>query len=277
VTDLGYFEAILLGVIQGLTEFLPISSSGHLALTQRWLELQPDSPTMLLFDVLVHLGTLAAVLIVFAAPALRFAGRLVRECGSSWTGNRHGWRIVGLAIAATIPTAVIGLVFQDWFESSFGSSVSIGVCLIITGFLLAMLGVVGRGRRGWARFGWAEGVLIGVAQALAILPGISRSGATICMGSYMGWRREWAAQFSFLIAVPAICGGTLLKVLDTFALPAGQLSQIPWGPLITGSFVSLFVGVIALKLLLSAVRRAKLHYFAPYCWVVGVVVLVSRI
>ena len=277
MTDLGYFEAILLGVIQGLTELLPISSSGHLALTQRWLELQPDSPEMLLFDILVHFGTLLAVFVVFARPARRFTRRLVRECHSSLTGRRNGLRIVVLAVAATIPTAVIGLTFKDSFEAAFARPISIAICLIITGCMLAALAKVRRGRRGWAKYRWWEAGLIGVAQALAILPGISRSGSTICMGAYMGWRRRWAAEFSFLIAVPAIAGGTLLKVLDTLALPTEELARIPWGPLVVGGIVSLLVGVIALTLLLAAVRRAKLHYFAPYCWIVGVVVLASTL
>lgn len=274
MTDLGYLEAILLGVIQGLTEFLPISSSGHLALTQRWLDLQPDSPVMLLFDILAHVGTLIAVFVVFAMPARRFARRLFRECSSSWTGRRHGWRIVTLAVIATIPTGVIGLAFKGSFEAAFGSAVSIAICLIITGSLLAVLAKVRRGRRGWAKFGWWEAGLIGVAQALAILPGISRSGSTICAAAYLGWRRRWTAEFSFLIAVPAIAGGTLLKVVDTLALPPEEFARIPWGPVAIGSIVSLLVGVLALKLLLGVVRRAKLHYFAPYCWAVGAAVLI---
>ncbi len=277
MTDLGYFDAILLGVIQGFTEFLPISSSGHLALTQRWLDLQPDSPEMLLFDILVHLGTLIAVFVVFARPVVRFARRLVRECSPSWARRRHGLGIVVLAVAATIPTAVIGLTFKDSFEAAFAEPVSIAICLIVTGCMLAVLAKVRRGRRGWAEYRWWEAGLIGVAQALAILPGISRSGSTICMGAYMGWRRRWAAEFSFLIAVPAIAGGTLLKVLDTLALPTEELARIPWGPATVGSSASLLVGVLALKLLLSAVRRAKLHYFAPYCWVVGAAVFASSV
>jgi len=119
--------------------------------------------------------------------------------------------------------------------------------------------------------------LVGLAQALAILPGISRSGSTICVASYFGWRRRWAAEFSFLIAVPAIVGGTVFKVTDTLALPAEQFARIPWGPVVVGGVVSLVVGVLALKLLLRAVRRAKLHYFALYCWAMGVVVLIGSL
>jgi len=120
-------------------------------------------------------------------------------------------------------------------------------------------------------------VCVGLAQSAAILPGISRSGATICMASYLGLRRRWTAEFSFLIAAPAILGGTLLKVRDTFELPPDVLGAIPLGPVIAGSLVSLVVGVIALMLLLGAVRRAKLHYFSVYCVILGALVIAGVI
>ncbi len=275
MSELGYLNAILLGVIQGLTEFLPVSSSGHLALTQRWLGLDPDTPALLLFDVLAHIGTLVAVLYVFAGPAGRFVGRVVRESGQSFSGRRHGWHIAALAGVATIPTGVIGLAFKSRFEEAFDKPVWIGSCLIVTGVLLAGLAVTRRGRRGWRDFRWWQAVLVGVAQACAILPGISRSGSTICIAGYCGLRRQWAAQFSFLIAVPAIVGGAIIKTMDTLTLPADQLALIPFGPVLVGSLVSLIVGILALRLLLGTVRRAKLHYFAPYCWLLGIAVLVG--
>ena len=273
MNEFNYLTAMLLGAIQGLTEFLPISSSGHLALTQRWLNLDPDSIQMLLFDVLAHLGTLIAVVIVFVTPARRFANRLIRESSRSWSARRFGWRIAVLAIAATIPTAVIGLSFKQTFEAAFDKPVWIGICLLTTGGLLAVLAKLRRGRRGWKEFHWWEAALVGAAQALAILPGISRSGSTICVASYFGWRRRWAAEFSFLIAVPAIVGGTLLKIKDTLDLPGEELAAVALGPVIVGSILSLVVGVFALKILLHTVRRAKLHYFALYCWVAGALAL----
>lgn len=275
MSELDYVTAALLGALQGLTEFLPISSSAHLALTQRWFDLDPNSPPMLLFDVLVHLGTLVAVIIVFCKPALRFFRRLYGEATGTAKGKPCAWWIALLAIAATIPTAVIGLLFQERFEAAFDSPKTIGTCLIVTGFLLIALLKVPRGRRGWRSLRWWEGALIGLAQAMAILPGISRSGSTICMASYFGWRRRWAAEFSFLIAAPAIAGGALLKIKDTFELSPGALEAITWGPILLGSAVSLVVGIFALMLLLGAVRRARLHYFAYYCWAVGVLTWIS--
>jgi undecaprenyl-diphosphatase len=259
----------LLGVIQGLTEFLPVSSSAHLALAQRSLDFDPAGTEMLLFDVLAHCGTLIAVAVVFRQAAKRYLYRLVRESRGSWSGRRHAWRIALLAAIATVPTAGIGLALKDEFEAAFDKPAWIGICLIATGCMLAVLARLRRGRRGWKDFRWWEAALIGAAQALAILPGVSRSGATICFASYCGWRRRWAAQFSFLIAVPAIVGGTLLKIKDTLDLPGEPLGTVASGPVIVGSIVSLLVGVVALKILLRAVYGAKLHYFAPYCWLGG--------
>lgn len=272
MNNLDYLQAVLLGVIQGLTEFLPISSSGHLALVQRWLNFDPESVQMLLFDVLAHVGTLVAVAVVFRKSAGRFFKRLLPEFMGATSHKPFASRVVLLALVATIPTGVIGLLFKETFEEAFGSPRAIGTCLIVTGFLLIALVKVPRGRRGWRKLRWWEGALVGLAQAIAILPGISRSGATICMASYCGWKRRWAAEFSFLIAVPAIVGGTILKLADTLELPSAALDAINWGPILVGSTASLVVGVFALKLLLDAVSRARLHYFAFYCWALGLFV-----
>ena len=273
MSELDFLKAAVLGVVQGLTEFLPVSSSAHLALIQRWFGLEPDSPPLLLFDVVSHVGSVIAVAMVFAASFRRYFGRLMRETTSSWRRPRIAWRIAILGVTASIPTAAIGLAFKDRFEAAFDNPTIIGVCLLVTGCLLAALVMIGRGRRGWTRFRWWQAGLVGVMQGLAILPGISRSGSTICAASYCGLRRRWAAEFSFFIAVPAILGATVLKLRDTMNLPPDQLSAIPWGPVLLGGVISMVVGVVALKLLLGAVRRAKLHYFAVYCWLLGAAVL----
>ena len=272
MSKLDYARAALLGIIQGLTEFLPVSSSGHLAIAQRWLACDPGGPPMLLFDVLVHVGTLAAVGWVFAGSFHRFLRRLTRESSRSWPHRRHAWRIVFLAVAATIPTAAIGLLFKREFEAAFDRPRSIGLGLLITAVLLAITAWLPRQGRGWKAFyGW-QAVLVGVAQASAILPGISRSGATICVATFCGLHRRWAAEFSFLIAIPPILGGAALKLNDAFQLPPAQLADLPWGPIIGGAFVALVTGIFALKLLLSVVRRAKLHYFALYCGLLGLLI-----
>ena len=273
MSEFDYLTAILLGAVQGLTEFLPISSSGHLALTQQWLGLDARHPQMLLFYVLAHVGTLVAILIVFARTIARFLDRLAAELETNRFPQRKAWRIVGLAMVASIPTAVIGAGFQDFFERAFGKPMWIGVALLITSLLLALTVVVKRPSRGWMMFRWWQAALVGVAQGLAVMPGISRSGATICLALFCGLRRRWAAEFSFLIAAPAIVGATVVKTKDTFALPADELANTAWGPVVVGSIVSTVVGVVALMILLKAVQRAKLHHFAWYCGAAGILVL----
>ncbi len=273
MTQLGYLDATILGVVQGLTEFLPISSSGHLALTQRLLDLDASSPELLLFNVIAHVGTLVAVVIVFIHSGRRFARKLVQELNGNYHGKRNAWRIMALAIIATLPTALIGLSFKDTIEDAFGRPLWIGFGLIVSGILLAVAGAVPRGSRGWRTFYVWQAILVGLAQSVAILPGISRSGSTICTAMFLGLRRRWAGEFSFLIALPAILGATLLKMRDTFHLPDAQYEALHWGPVWIGGVISLVVGVFALRLLLASLRRAKLHYFAPYCWILGGTVL----
>jgi undecaprenyl-diphosphatase len=272
VNDLGYLEALLLGVLQGATEFLPVSSSGHLAITEHLLGIAANSPHMLLFNVVAHVGTLVAVAWVFRLHIVRFVQRLWLEscartydrpvCGMLW----HG-------IVATLITAGIGIPFQDTFEQAFGSLSKIGWFLVLTGLMLAGTRFAPRGRRGLRQLRWYHGVAVGLAQACAIFPGVSRSGATICMATFVGFRRRWAAEFSFLIAAPAILGGTGKKMLDTMALSPGELEGIPLGPIAVGGIISLLVGVVALRMLLTAVKRGQLHYYAVYCLALGAIVL----
>ena len=277
MNSLDLFKAIILGIVQGATEFLPVSSSGHLAIVQHWMNLGATTPTMLLFDVLAHVGTLIAVVVVFAKPGLRYFKRLWAESARGWSGPRYAWRFALLGITASIPTAIIGLTFKDHFEAAFDNRFAVGGGLLVTGVLLWTTSRARRGRRGWRTFSFWRAAVVGVAQGLAILPGISRSGSTICTASLLGLRRRWAGEFSFFIALPAICGASVIKLKDTWELPADQLAEIPWGPVWAGSIVSLLVGMVALSFLLRVIRQAKLHYFAPYCWAIGTMILVMEL
>ncbi len=272
MSELEYGGALLLGVLQGLTEFLPVSSSAHLALAQRWLDLPAESTPLLLFDAITHVGTLLAVGVVFLRPLRRFARRLALETQSTCPRPRYAWRIAGLAFIANIPTGLIGLGFKDTLEAAFSKPIWIGVGLLVTGLLLATTALLSRGRRSWKAFPWWHAVLVGTAQGVAILPGISRSGATICTATFCGLRRRWAAEFSFLIAAPAILAATAIQLKDMLETDGG-LSGLAWGPVLAGGAVSFLVGVAALKLLLTAVRRARLHYFTVYCWLLAGLVL----
>lgn len=274
MNELDYLQALILGVVQGLTEFLPISSSGHLAVAQRLMDLNPASHAMLLFDVGSHLGTLLAVIYVFAGTFRRYVQRLFAESRSSFVGRRIAWPIAGLGVCASVPTALIGLVFKDPLEAAFDKPIWIGVGLLLTGTLLFVTGKIPRPRRGWRRFGVGRALLVGIAQGAAIMPGVSRSGSTICVAMLAGFRRRWAAQFSFFIAAPAICGAALIKANDSFGLPPAELAAIPKGPILLGAVAALLSGYVALRLLLAAVHRAKLQHFCYYCWLLGVTVIV---
>ncbi len=269
MTELTYFKACLLGLVQGLTEFLPVSSSGHLVITQNLLGLPSDAPETLLFDVVTHFGTLLAVLVVFAGTFARFARRLVVEVGAEYAGRRTAWRVGGLAVAACIPTAVIGFAFKDSFERAFSSLATTAAGLLFTGTFLYLIGLQSRPSRGWRRFGWWRAALVGIAQGCAIMPGVSRSGSTICTAMLFGLKRRWAAEFSFLIATPTIGGVVLMQLRETLSLPESELHAIPWGPIAAGSAVGFVSGAIALHVLLDMVIRDKIHYFSYYCWIVG--------
>ncbi len=273
MNELTYANAILLGILQGATEFLPISSSGHLALVQHWLRLKAESDAMLAFDVAVHLGTVLAVIAVFALPFASFLRRLVAELRPGFDGRRAAWLIVALGVVASIPTAVIGLFFKGQLQAAFGKPMWIAAALAVTGALLWSTRDIPHPRRGWRRFGWWRALLIGTGQGIAIMPGISRSGTTISLALLVGIKRRWAGEFSFFIAIPAICGAAVLEAADVAKAAGPAAMQLVNGPLLVGTAAAAVVGYVALRILLFAVRRARLHYFAWYCWSLAIVVL----
>jgi len=274
VTGLSYVQGLWLGVLQGLTEFLPVSSSGHLVILQQAFGLKGDAPEMLLFDIMTHMGTLLAVLVVFGGTFGKFLGALVTEGRLGYRGRHTSWWVLVLAVVACVPTAAIGLGFEDRFTRAFNSLYATGVGLLLTGTLLFVSGRFPRPRRGWRRIGWWRAALVGVAQGAAILPGLSRSGSTIATAMMLGMKRRWAAQFSFLIVIPPILGASLIQLRETFDLPPVVLEAMPWGPIMLGSAVSFVVGVGALRILLRVVIRDKLRYFSLYCWPLGIAILI---
>ena len=269
MTELDYLKACLLGLIQGLTEFLPVSSSGHLVIIEKMFHLSGDSPQMLLFVAAVHVGTLAAVLVVFRRPLADFVRRLGAELKPSFEGRRIAMIVAGLAVIACVPTGAMYLIFRNQFEDAFDSPATAAAGLFVTGMVLFGVGRAPRSRRGWRRFGWWRAALVGLAQGCAIMPGISRSGSTICVAMFLGIKRRWAAEFSFLIAAPAIAGAALLGILKVLSLTGDQSSAVPWGPILAGSLVAFMTGVVSLRILLVLVVRNRIHVFCYYCWAVA--------
>jgi undecaprenyl-diphosphatase len=273
VGDLTNVQGFILGLIQGLTEFLPISSSAHLALSQRLMGLGGETPAMLVLDVVVHLATVAAMGVVFGATFWRYLTRLMRELSPGFQGARVAWRVAALGVLASIPTALFGLAFKKQIEADFGSVRNIALELAFTGVLLWITGYVPRPKRGWRRFGWWRALLVGVAQAVAIIPGISRSGSTICVALYLGLKRRWAGEFSFFLAAPAILGAAALELKDHSGVLSSVAQNGGWRPLGFAALTAFVSGTVALQFLLRTIRRGKLQYFSYYCWLVAIVTL----
>lgn len=253
-----FFHAILLGLVQGLTEFLPVSSSGHLAIAQHFLP-GFDQPG-LLFDVLLHAGTMAAVLLYFRREVGRLFTAYFRKDEQAKTDRR----ILNLLVLGSIPTAIIGLTGKDFFEGLFENLPVIGSMLIVTACLLFLAGKMRRDGRGEAQMNAVDAILVGIAQGAAILPGISRSGSTIACLLLRGIDGETAARFSFLLALPAVGGATLLSLRDLQHVAPGELPAYA-----VGSLVAFASGLLAIRFLLAVVRNRRLRGFAIYCLLMG--------
>lgn len=255
--DIG--SALFLGVLQGLTEFLPISSSGHLVLFQQFLEVSGDH---VLFDLVLHLGTLVPILYFYRGQVAVLLTDPIRGEGPFW--SRPGVREWMLLIAASIPTAIIGLTFEDLFEQLFATPAALTVTFAITGCLLFASGKFDRSENKVA-LTLPLAALLGLAQGFAITPGISRSGTTIAVALMLGIERDRAARFSFLMSVPAISGAVLLK------LPDADLATMDAGALVVGGLAALVTGYFALVLLVKVVKQGTFPRFAWYCWGVALV------
>jgi undecaprenyl-diphosphatase len=269
-------DAVWLGIVQGLTEFLPVSSDGHLALAHALLGASSEAD--LLFDLMLHLGTLLAVFSVFGRDIRTFVGdgvhgllRIPKVGTRAAFAESEGLRMGLLIVIASIPTAIIGLLLKKPVEGhAFGLTVT-GAFLMLNGVTLWCSRYAKEPSQAETRplhidgIGPKQAALIGVAQGLAVLPGISRSGSTIVTTLLLGGARSRAAQFSFLMAVPAIAGAAVLQLSstdlsDALAHPA---------PYVVGTIVSAAVGIAALRLLLGLLQAARFHHFAWYCWAIG--------
>ncbi|MBW2066405.1 MAG: undecaprenyl-diphosphate phosphatase [Deltaproteobacteria bacterium] len=268
-------EGILLGIIQGLTEFLPISSSGHLVLFQDLLGFKEPA---LLLDTALHLGTLVSILVFFRSDirsmfseTWSFSRGMVAgdvrpaEINEYPSAALTLWMVIG-----TIPTALMGLSFRGPIEALFGSTTLVGTALIFTGLAIGISRLIPAGYGEKTDVGLFRSLLVGLAQGLALVPGISRSGTTIVCGLLLKMDRELAARFSFLLAIPAVIGALGLQI------KVGGLGNEPVSVLLMGFLASTLTGLLALKLLLRIVKKGRLYYFAPYCWALGLAVLLVK-
>ncbi len=278
------FEAVLLGIVQGVFMFVPVSSTSHLALTQHWLIERgsnlpaPESSEMILFDLVVHVGTLVSIAVVLRRSLAGYIRRLVIETAPvmrahalvPWPSKLHV-RLTWLGLLAFLVTGVVGLALKEVFEHGFAHPIIISGALIATGALLWWTDTFKHQPRGLREITPWVAVVIGLAQAAALMPGLSRSGMTIGFGLVCGLKRRWAAEFSLFLAFPTILAATALQGLDVIRSDAAP--QITAWPLFVGFVVAAGVGCLALMLVLKLLYRARFRYFSYYVWTLALAVI----
>ena len=260
------WKAIIVGIVQGLAEFLPISSSGHIVLTQYLLgirELGADHQRDLSFEIILHMGTLASVLVYFHKSLWRLVESLYTK---DMLDERK--KILWLGVA-TVPAVIAALLFGEFFDAVPGKPVLVSALLFVTGLVLFVPRLV---KGGQDNVGFKGAVIMGIGQAFAILPGISRSGSTIAAGLLSGAKAEKSAEFSFLMSIPAIAGGfvlTMKKRMDETGSFSEALQSCFNTPYLAGAAAAAVVGLLAIYLVMGAVKRGKLEYFSYYCFAAG--------
>jgi len=258
-------KTIILGIIQGLTEWLPISSTGHLKLFEDLLGFEARELT--LFDVILHVGTLIVVLVFFRKEIGKILSALARLDFKTEYG-----KMVPLIIVGVIPTALIGGIFGEMIRVTFQDILPIATAFLFCGIMLYS---VKFGKEKIDSINYSTAIMIGIAQGIAIIPGISRSGATIAVALLLGIKREKAFKFSFLLSIPAILGALGYTAYTQFS---GLTSAgLEWGEILAGAIAAMLVGYFALKLLWKTIAKGKFHLFAFYCWILGAVLVLLSV
>lgn len=273
--ELTLVQAVILGIFQGIAEFLPISSSGHLVILQHFFGIREGN---LFFTEMLHFGTLISIVIVYFNDIIKIVVEFIKMIKNCIVNKnlkiRNDYQKLGiLIIVSSIPTAIIGLVFEDFFEKLYSSSIlPIGIAFIVTGILLWIANNKSYENKRVRNMSFLDGLIIGTFQGVAIIPGISRSGSTIVAGLFRGLNRSLATEFSFLLALPATFGAGLLGIREVIKTNSKVAFTMP---LIIGVSLSTIVGVFAIKLLIRILKKDKLHYFSYYLWIIGLITIVS--
>ncbi|MDO5344883.1 MAG: undecaprenyl-diphosphate phosphatase [Lachnospiraceae bacterium] len=284
-------QSIFLGIIQGLTEFLPVSSSGHLAIIQNIFQI--DTGSSILFDILLHLGTLLVVFIVYwkdiwklILEALHMLGDIFYNLAALFKGSeadgkkpyrrvvRSNYRkFVVLLLVSTIPTGIMGVLGEKLIKGASDTLLVPGICLLITGALLLLSDRMENCTKIPKDVTYKEGVLVGIAQGFATLPGLSRSGTTIAACLFCGFDRRFAVKYSFILSIPAILGAAVLEIKDVGAEVVGGGLV---GTYLAGMVAAALVGYVCIRTMLVVVRNKKFKYFAFYCFAVGIISIVCN-
>ena len=272
-----YLTAFLLGLVQGVAEFLPISSSGHLAIAQNLLGLEGAGSVPEFFDVLLHLGTLIAVFAAYWTDICEMVVEFFRGIGdlvhrSTPSPVPPARRLILLIIVGTLPLFAV-LPIRKTVQGLTDNMVFVGAALIVTGILLFLCDRVRKGRKTERSATWLDALLVGVGQAVATLPGVSRSGMTITAGCFVGYERRFAVRFSFLLSIPAVLGANILSIGD--AVKAGvNGAEVPM--YLVGVVTAAVVGYLCIRLLKYVADKGRFGAFAYYCWAVGILTLVLQ-
>ena len=272
-----YLTAFLLGLVQGVAEFLPISSSGHLAIAQNLLGLESAGSVPEFFDVLLHLGTLIAVFAAYWKDICEMVVEFFRGIGdlahrSTPSPVPPARRLILLIIVGTLPLFAV-LPIRKAVQGLGDNMVFVGAALIVTGFLLFLCDRVRKGHKSERSATWLDALLVGVGQAVATLPGVSRSGMTITAGCFVGYERRFAVRFSFLLSIPAVLGANILSIGD--AVKAGvNGAEVPM--YLVGVVTAAVVGYLCIRLLKYVADKGRFGAFAYYCWAVGILTLVLQ-
>ena len=263
--------AIILGILQGITEWLPISSSGHLAIFQFYFEEEPP----ILFDIILHVGSLCVIFYIMRDEIKRVLDSVPSFFSNyrNYTNLKGEQRLIGLVIVASIPTAIIGFTFDSTVIGDFYSEMHlVGGCLIFTG-ILVWLSKDYSGDKKIDDFPIKNALIVGFFQGLAILPGVSRSGSTIAISKMLGMEPVKAARFSFLLFIPAITGATILKIQDIDE----TISEVGTLSLMLGFMSSVITSYFSINILLNLIKKQQFHYFTPYCILLGFLLIYTSL
>ena len=265
-------QAVVLGVLQGLTEFLPVSSSGHLEIAKYLLGDQSVGESSMLMTVVLHFATALSTVVVFRAEVLSLLKGLLRLPQGNWRANKE-LQFCSKIILSMVPAAIVGVLFEEQIEALFGDQLLlVGLMLVVTGVLLMF---ADRAKETQKSVGFRDAIIIGISQAIAILPGISRSGATISTSVLLGVDREQAARFSFLMVVPLIFGKIAKDILDAVRLGEPFAAEgLEWS-LLVGFICAFLTGLFACVWMLKLVKSSKLSYFSYYCFILAIFVVIE--
>ncbi|MGR3319985.1 MAG: undecaprenyl-diphosphate phosphatase [Candidatus Anammoxibacter sp.] len=263
-------DAIILGVVQGLTEFLPVSSSGHLVIFKNLLNI--DSPGIVM-EIALHFGTMIAICAVFRKDIYLIIKDIIRSIVKLAAKRRFAdvlkedknTKLFLMIMLGTVPTVIIALLFEKMFESFFSIPFLSGIMLIVTGTVLWFTKMINLKDLKKDTIPFYYALIIGVVQGIAIMPGISRSGTTIAAATFLGIKRELAAKFSFLLSIPVILGGTVLKIGEM------KESSINFQSIIIGTIIATLVGYLSLLFLVNLIKKGRFYLFAYYCWGAGII------